>query len=178
VKIGLLVTLFVAAILSSCAGNPNEVGEMAPYINPDLGFRIDYPSNWSLAVDPESLVGPKPDRLHVATFVNAAANTAVIVYVQTLDTTETLEDYTARQVKGILSNATEADLSDPAPAKLGGLDALMIETASESNGQRLRTRLVLAVKGTRGYALSLTAPVDSPLGTTLDDVLASFGILP
>ena len=177
-KVRRLTLIGIAAILAACASPPAGPGEPTPYINTDLGFRIDHPSNWEPIVDSDAIVPPQQDTLHAVAFVDADSGTAAIVYIQTLDRAETLADCAARQIDGILSQAPDAPLSDPEPIQLSGLDALLITTSFEANGQTLTTRLALAVKDSRGYALSLTAPAGSPRNAVLDEMLASFGVLP
>jgi len=167
-----------ALALSACGGNPNEVGELTPYISTDLGFRVDYPANWDASTDPAQLVGERPDRYHAVVFVRQAANTTFVVFVQRLDGEEPLADFAARQMEGIRASSPDAVFSDPAPTQLGNLNALTTQTTVEQNGQTLTQRVVLAVKGQRGYALSLIAPARSPLNATLDEMLAAFIFLP
>ena len=170
--------MMVALALSACAGDPYAVGELKPYIGADFGFRVDYPSNWDASSDPERLVGVQPGKVHAVAFVREAAQTAFVVFIQQLDAEEALADFAARQVSGMRATAEDAGFSDPAPARLGNLDALATQASVEQGGQALTQRVVLAVRGKRGYAVSLIAPTGSPLNATLDQMLASFSFLP
>ena len=176
-KTKLILALLAVSTMPAC-GDPNVAGEPAAYINADLGFRLDYPSNWDASVDPLNLVGAQPDRVHAVAFVSQPGQTAFIVFVQQLDGEEALADFSARQVAGMRSTAGDASYSGLAPTQIGGVDALTTQTTVEQDGQALTQRVVLAVKGRRGYAISLTAPANSPLRATLDDMLASFVFLP
>ncbi len=170
--------LMVALALSACAGDPYAVGELKAYIGADFGFRVDYPSNWDASADPERLVGAQPGKVHAVAFVREAAQTALIVFIQQLDAEEVLADFAARQMSGMRATAKDAAFSDPAPTHLGNLDALATQASVEQDGQALTQRVVLAVRGQRGYAVSLIAPAGSPLNATLDQMLASFSFLP
>ncbi len=176
-KTRVILSLLAALTVPAC-GDPNALGEPTPYVNTDLGFRVDVPSNWDASVDPLRLVGTQPDRVHAVAFVSQPAQTAFIVFVQQLDGEEALADFSARQLAGIRSTAGDASFSDPAPTQIGGVDALATQTTVDQDGQVLTQRVVLAVKGRRGYAISLTAPANSRLHATLDDMLASLIFLP
>jgi hypothetical protein len=177
-RIHVLWMTIAALALAACGGDPYEVGELTPYISPKLGFRVDYPSNWDVNVDPVNLVGSEPGKVHAVAFASLAANTIFVVYTQDLDSAETLEAYAARQMDNIRSTADDTVFADLAPMQLGGRDALTTRAAVAQNGETLTQRTVLAVSGLRGYAVSLIAPADSPLNATLDEMLASFGFQP
>jgi hypothetical protein len=171
-----LITLLC---LTACAGNPNEVGELVPYINTTFGFRVEYPSNWQVLEDPPVLVGDAPGALHAVTFApDAAAGVLFTVLIQDLGAAHTLDEYSAEQMAGIQRNAGGAQYSNLQATRLGGRDALETTGVLDENGRKLEQRVVLAVNGARGYGVSIVAPQDSPLLTTLDEMLASFGLLP
>ena len=173
-----LILALLAVLSVPACGDPNAVGEPTAYINADFGFRVAYPSNWDASVDPLKLVGTQPDRLHAVAFVSQPGQTAFVVFVQQLDGQAALADFSARQLAGIRSTADDASFSGLTPTQIGGVDALTTQTRVDQDGQALTQRVVLAVKGRRGYAISLTAPANSPLHATLDDMLASFVFLP
>jgi len=177
-KTGALWSALVALALSGCGGDPYEVGELTPYISPNLGFRVDYPSNWDVSVDPVNLVGSQPGKVHAVAFASLAANTIFVVYTQDLDEAETLDAYAARQIDNIRATAGDAVFTDLAPTQLGGLDALTTQASVDQSGEALTQRTVLAVRGLRGYAVSVIAPTDTPLNAALDEMLASFGFHP
>lgn len=165
--------------LTACAGNLNEVGELVPYINTTFGFRVEYPSNWQVLEDPPVLVGETPGALHAVTFApDAAAGVLFTVLIQDLGAEQKLDEYGAEQMAGIQRNAGDAQYSDLQATQLGGRDALETQGVLDNNGQKLEQRVLLAVNGARGYGVSIAAPQDSPLAATLDEMLASFGLLP
>jgi hypothetical protein len=171
------VCVALALGLPACGGDPNAPGVQTVYTNADFGFQLQYLSNWIVSVDPPSLVGAQPDKIHVVSFVRREDKGAFVVFVQQLDGEEALSDYAIRQMDGMQSGAGVV-FSTLTPAQLGDLDALETETLVTQEGQELTQRVVFAVSGSRGYAVSLIAPVDSATVTALDDMLASFAFLP
>ena len=165
-------------LLSACAGNPYEVGELQPYINPAFGFRVDYPSNWITSVDPSSLVGAQADKVHAVAFVSPAVRVRLVVFLQDLGADETLVEFTERQMAGLRSTAGDAAFSEPAPVLLGGAGAMMTQATVEQDGQAFLQRTLFAIRDGRGYAVSIIAPADSELTATLEQMLASFGFVP
>lgn len=175
----LLMAALAVSLLACRSANPNEVGEFKPYINTEYGFRVEYPSNWQVVIDPASLVGDKPDKVHAMVFLNNETSSVLFtVLVQRVDGATTLADFGKEQIAGARSNAGTTVLSDLAPAKLGGVDALITQATVDQSGQTVAHRLFMAVKGQRGYLVSLSAPENSLLKSTLDDMLASFRFLP
>lgn len=175
-----ILVLCAALIASACGGgDSNEVGAFTPYINTEFGFRVDYPSNWQSVEDPAFLVGERPDKLHAVMFLrDQAAGALFTVFVQQLDGEPSLAAYAEEQMAAIRSAAGGALYSDLTPTRLNGLDALETRTRREQDGQALAQRVVLLVRGGRGYGVSLTAPEDSPLIATLDGMLDTFSLLP
>ena len=173
-----LVSLVSWLLLSACPGNPYEVGELQPYINPAFGFRMDYPSNWITSVDPSSLVGAQADKMHAVAFVSQAVRAMLVVYVQELNGEETLAGFAERQMGGLRSTAGGAAFSEPAPALLGGSGAMMTQATVEQDGQTFLQRTLFAIHDGRGYAASIIAPADSDLTDTLEEMLSSFGWVP
>jgi hypothetical protein len=176
-KLILLLCAALALSLPACGGDPNAPGVPTTYTNADFGFQLEYLSSWVVSVDPPSLVGQPPDKIHVVSFVRREDKGAFVVFVQQLDSEEALADYAIRQLDGMQSGAGVV-FSTLAPAQLGDLDALETETFVTQEGQELTQRVLFAVSGNRGYAVSLIAPVDSATVATLDDMLASFAFLP
>jgi hypothetical protein len=172
-----LVSLISWLLLSACAGNPYDVGELQPYINPAFGFRVDYPSNWITSVDPSSLVGAQADKMHAVAFVSQAVRAMLVVYVQELDGDETLAGFAERQMAGLRSTAGDAAFSEPAPMLLGGGGAMMTQATVEQDGQTFLQRTLFAIRDGRGYAVSMIAPADSELASTLEEMLESFGFV-
>ena len=175
-----LVLASVALLASGCSGSdPNQVGELQPYINSALGFRVDYPSNWQVVEDPDFLVGDAPSKLHAVMFLrDQAAGVLFTVLIQPLDGEKSLADYGQEQLAGARSQAGGATYSELTPATLGGAPALAAQTRVEQSGQARTQRVVLAVSNGRGYGVSIVTPDDSPLVQTMDDMLATFRFLP
>ena len=173
-----LVSLASWLLLSACAGNAYEVGELQPYINPAFGFRVDYPSNWITSVDPSSLVGAQADKMHAVAFVSQAVGARLVVLLQDLGADETLAGFAERQMEGLRSTAGDMAFSEPAPALLGGSGAMMTQATVEQDGQSYVQRTLFAVHNVRGYAVSIIAPADSALTGTLEEMLSSFGWVP
>lgn len=173
-----LLALLAGVLLTACAGAAIEIGEPTLFTSADFGFSLEHPSNWLPAVDPANLVGSEPDRVHAVAFASQTANAIFVVYVQDLEDAPTLAEYAAQQVDNIRSTAGETIFSDPVPAQLGGQDAMLTQATAEQNGQRLTQRTLLAIRGGRGYALSLVAPDDPKLNAALDAMLASFKFAP
>jgi len=168
-------------MLAACGGgDPNEVGELRPYINPALGFRVDYPSNWQSVEDPDFLVGDFPDKLHAVMFLRDQSSGALFtVLVQQLDGETSLADYGQAQFAGAQSQAgDQVAYSEPVSTTLGGVDALATQTSVDQGGQKIIQRVVLAVSRGRGYGVSIAAPENSPLLDTMNEMLATFGFLP
>ena len=165
-------------MLPACAGNPYDVGDLQPYINPTFGFRVDTPSNWITSVDPSSLVGAQADKVHAVAFVSQAVRAMLVVYVQDLDADETLAGFAGRQAEGLRSAAGGAAFSEPAPALLGGSGAMMMQATIEQDGQSYLQRTLFAIHNGRGYAVSIIAPADSDWRDTLEEMLSSFGWVP
>lgn len=172
-----LAALFVTACSQS--GDPNEVGELQPYINTNLGFRVDYPSNWKAVEDPDFLVGDVPNKLHAVIFLrDESSGVLFTVLIQQLDGEKTLAEFGDEQLAGAQSNSGDAQYSELAQSWLGGVDALSAQTRVEQSGAARLQRVVLAVNNGRGYGVSLMAPENSPLIKTMDEMLATFKFLP
>ena len=170
-----------ALMLAACSGgDPNEVGELRPYINPALGFRVDYPSNWQPVEDPDFLVGDFPDQLHAVIFLSDQASGAVFsVLVQKLDGEISLADYGEEQFAGAQSQAgDQVTYTAPVSTTLGDVEALTVQASIEQDGSTIVQRVVLAVNKGQGYGISMAAPENSLLIKTMDDMLATFGFLP
>lgn len=175
--------MLVVLVLSACGGgskvDPNEAGELQPYINTSLGFRVDYPSNWRSSEDPDFLVGDFPDKLHAVMFLRDESGGALFtVLIQQLDGEKQLTDFGGEQLAGAQSQASGATYAELTPTRLGGVDALSTQTRVTQSGQTRIQRVVFALNKGRGYAVSMIAPEDSPLSATMDRMLASFGFVP
>ena len=175
-----LVLAGVTLLASACSGgDPNEVGELRPYVNAALGFRVDYPSNWQVVEDPDFLVGDAPNKLHAVMFLrDQAAGVLFTVLIQQLDGEKSLADYGQEQMAGARSQAAGATYSELAPTTLGGVPALAAQTRVEQGGQAHTQRVMLAVSNGHGYGVSIVTPDGSPLTQTMDEMLATFRFLP
>jgi hypothetical protein len=171
--------ILAALILSACGGDPNEVGEFQPYVSDAFGFRVDYPSNWQAVVDPEFLVGQQPDALHAVVFLrDQTAGVAFTVLIQKLSSEAPLELFVEQQMDAIRMRSTDVVYSDPAEARLAGQAARETNARLEQGGQSITQRVIMAVKGDRGYGVSLSGPAGSSLIPVLERMLETFAFLP
>lgn len=171
--------IFAALMLSACGGDPNEVGEFQPYVDEAFGFRVDYPSNWQTVIDPEFLVGREPDALHAVVFLgDPSAGAAFTVLVQKLSGEEPLELFVAQQMDAMRAGDAGPTYADPIASQLGGQEARETSAQLEQGGQMLTQRVVMAVKGDRGYGVSLSGPAGSPLIPVMERMLETFAFLP
>ena len=144
--------LGVLVLAAACGGgDPNEVGELKPYVNTTLGFRVDYPDNWLALEDPDSLamlLRDSSDALRAVVFMrDQSAGVSFTVLVQKLDREQSLDAYVADQMAALRKDAGGATYSDPQPIQIGGLDAAETKTRVAQGGQVLTQRVILAVSG-------------------------------
>jgi hypothetical protein len=101
-------------------------------------------------------------------------NTFIIMYVQTLSKTETLDSYAARQVAALQGNESKMRFSPPRPAKINGLDALETEAISNVNGEARQLRMIMLLNGLRAYALTYFGPAGGTAQQRFQSMLDSF----
>ena len=176
-----LVLLMIGLpLLSSCNPAPLvDDGHPIEFRSEKLGFRVSYPAAWQALEDPRDLVGSNPTNLHAVAFVpNPDSEALVLVYVQTLTTTQTLDEYANRQMLDLRANEAKAQFSDLKPLKVGGGDARSTSATVTSENPVRDVRLVCALKGQRAYALIYTGPSDGQYPTAFNAVVDSFAFLP
>ena len=139
---------------------PVDDSRLIEYRNPALGLRMLRPEVWETSEDEKLILGGVSDKMDVVAFVpKNPPNTFIIMYVQTLSNTETLDSYAARQVADMQNNASGMRFSLPKPVKLNGLDALETEATSNVNGEARQLRMIMLLNGLRAYALTYFGPV-------------------
>jgi hypothetical protein len=154
---------------------PVDDSRLIEYRNPTLGFRLMRPEAWETSED-ENLIlsGVSPTMDAVAFVPKNPPNTFIIVYVQNLTTTETLETYAARQVAGLQGNESQMKFSQSKPAKVNGRDALETEATSNVNGEARQLRTIMLLNGLRAYALTYFGPVEGTATQRFQSMVDSF----
>lgn len=168
----------LSLILASCANNPaaSTAAETIEYRSTTFNFRLSYPSQWLALEDPPPLVGDSPTILHAVTLQPpAGSKSLVIVYIQTLTTTQTLDEYANQQLISLRENEAGAAFTDPIPTRLSGLDARA--TAAADDKSQLR-KMVMVLNNSKAYALLLFGPANPDLATQFEAVVQSFRFLP
>lgn len=155
------------------------------YRNPNLGFRVMRPEPWQVAEDRREVLGTEtPTSLHAVTFVPGQdSKTLVVVFVQTLTTTETLESFANRQVDSIQA-VFDNDQSTPALAfakpslvTVNGRDAIATEATFEKDGSKLKARLIMLLDNLRGYALVYIGPDQGRFPERYQSMVDSFDLV-
>jgi hypothetical protein len=154
---------------------PVDDSRLIDYRNPALGFRLQRPEVWEISED-ENLIlsGVSPTMDAVAFVPKDPPNTFIIMYVQTLSKTETLDSYAARQVAALQGNESKMRFSPPRPAKINGLDALETEAISNVNGEARQLRMIMLLNGLRAYALTYFGPAGGTAQQRFQSMLDSF----
>ena len=177
----MIVLLLIGLPLLSRGGSTPMVddGRVIEFRSEKLGFRVSYPAAWQAFEDPRDLAGPSPTDLHVVALVpNADSKALVLVYVQALTTTQTLDEYANRQMLDLRANEAKAQFSDLTPLKVGGVEARATKATVTSENPVRDVRLVCAVNGQRAYALTYTGPSDGQYPAAYNAVVDSFAFLP
>ena len=139
---------------------PVDDSRLIEYRNLTLGMRFMRPETWETSEDENLILGNVSPTIDTVAFVpKGSSNTFVIVYVQALTETETLENYAARQVADLQGNASQLKFSDPQPVKINGLDALQTEAISNVEGEARQLRMIMLMNGLHAYALTYFGPV-------------------
>ena len=139
---------------------PVDDSRLIEYRNPKLGFSVLRPEVWEVSED-ENLIlnGISPTMDAVAFISKNPPNTFIIMYVQTLSNTETLNNYAARQVADLQHNDSKMQFSPLKPLKINGLDAVETEAISNVNGEARQLRMIMLLNGLRAYAFTYFGPV-------------------
>jgi hypothetical protein len=176
------VLLLIAAPLlirqSVLPQTPVDDSHLIEYRNPTLGFRLLRPEVWEVSED-ENLIlsGVSPTMDAVAFVPKNPPNTFIIMYVQTLSQTETLDSYAARQVADLQNNESNMKFSALKPVKINGLDALETEAISNVNGEARQLRMIMLLNGLRAYALTYFGPVGGTAPQRFQSMVDSFELI-
>jgi hypothetical protein len=174
-----VVLLLVAAPLlirqSILPQAPVDDSRLIEYRNPALGFRMLRPEVWETSADEKLILGGVSDSMDAVAFVpKTPPNTFIIMYVQTLSNTETLESYAARQVADMQNNESNMKFSEPKRVKINGLEALETEAISNVNGEARQMRTIMLLNGLRAYALTYFGPLASTAQDRFQSMVDSF----
>lgn len=155
-------------------------GQPIEWRSEPLGFRVSYPSKWQALTDPRELIGDNPTTLHAVAFVpNPGSKSLIVVYAQTLTTTETLDAYVARQLVDLQANEAKLTFAPPSPLKVaGGVEARETSALITTETPPRQQRVVMTLNGPRAYALYYTGPAEGRYAQAFDSLLQSFDFLP
>jgi hypothetical protein len=173
------VLLLIAAPLlirqSILPQGPVDDSRLIEYRNPALGFGLLRPEVWETSEDDKLILGGVSPTMKAVAFVpKTPPNTFIIMYVQTLSQTETLDSYAARQVAALQGNESNMRFSEPRPVKINGLDALETEAISNVNGEARQLRAIMLLNGLRAYALTYFGPVEGTAQQRFQSTVDSF----
>jgi len=173
------VLLLVAAPLlirqSILPQAPVDDSRLIDYRNPALGFRMLRPEVWETSEDENLILGGVTVAMDAVAFVpKNSPNTFIIMYVQTLSNTETLESYAARQVADMQNNQSDMRFALPKPVTINGLPALETEAISNVNGEARQLRMIMLMNGLRAYALTYFGPVEGTARDRFQSMVDSF----
>jgi predicted Zn-dependent protease len=136
-----------------------EDSYLVEYRNPTLGFSQLRPEPWTVVEDHPQLIPKGQDTLHAVAFVpNPDSKTLAITYVQTLTTTQTLQEYAAQQ-RDDLQKDTKVPFTELRPVKINGRDALETDAVINADGEARQHRVVMLLNGSRAYALVYIGPI-------------------
>ena len=154
---------------------PVDDSRLIEYRNPTLGLRFLRPEVWETSEDENLILSGVSASMDTVAFVpKNSPNTFVIVYVQTLTETETLDSYAARQVADLQGNESQLHFSEPKPVKINGLAALESEAISNVNGEARQLRMIILLNGSRAYALTYFGPVSGTAQQRFQSMVDSF----
>ena len=154
---------------------PVDDSRLIDYRNPALGFRLLRPEVWETSEDENLILSGISDTMDAVAFVpKHPPNTFIIMYVQTLSNTETLDSYAARQVADMQNNESSMRFSLPRPVTINGLPALETEAISNVNGEERQLRMIMLLNGLRAYALTYFGPVGGTAHERFQSMVDSF----
>ena len=164
--------------LAACAAPPVDTGQVIEYRSSKFGFKVSRPAVWQVLEDPAPLVGDNPTNLHAVAFLpSQESKTLITVFVQTLTTTQTLDEYVGKQMASLRANEANARFSDPTAIDLDGLKAVSTSATFTSNNAPMVERLVLTLNGQQAYGLTFLGPSGSELLTAFDTMLDTFALV-
>jgi hypothetical protein len=154
---------------------PVDDSRLIDYRNPTLGFRMLRPEVWEVSEDENLILGGVSDKIDAVAFVpKNSPNTFIIMYVQTLSNTETLDSYAARQVADMQNNESDMRFSLPKQTTINGLPALETEAISNVNGEARQLKMIMLINGLRAYALTYFGPVEGTAQDRFQSMVDSF----
>lgn len=154
---------------------PVDDSRLIEYRNSALGLRFLRPEEWETSEDENLILSGVSATMDTVAFVpKNSSSTFVIVYVQTLTATETLEDYAARQVADLQNNESQMKFSEPQPVQVNGLAALETEAVSNVNGEARQLKMIMLLNGPRAYALTYFGPVAGSAQQRFQSLVDSF----
>jgi hypothetical protein len=154
---------------------PVDDSRLIDYRNPALGFRMLRPEVWEASEDENLILGGVSDKIDTVAFVpKNPPNTFIILYVQTLSNTETLDSYAARQVADMQNNESNMRFSQPKPTTINDLPALETEAISNVNGEARQLKMIMLINGLRAYALTYFGPVAGTAHDRFQSMVDSF----
>jgi hypothetical protein len=171
-----LISIGMILIACNNAQTLPNTAQTIEYRGPKFGFRLSYPAQWQALEDPPPMVGDNPTILHAVTLQPPQASKAlVVVYIQTLTTTQTLAEYASQQMISLGANEVGATFSDLAVTQLGGLDARSTNAADEKSQLR---RMIITLNSSKAYAVLLFGPPNNDLAAQFEAMVQSFQFLP
>jgi hypothetical protein len=145
------------------------------YRNPKMGFSFQRPEVWQVSEDENLILHGVSDSMDAVAFVPTnSPDTFIIVYVQALTQTETLENYAVRQVADLQGNKSQMKFSEPKPAKINELDALESVAYSNVNGEARQLQMIMLMNGGRAYVLTYFGPVEGTAQQRFQSMVDSF----
>ena len=150
---------------------------LVEYRSPTLGFSELRPEAWAVVEDHPQLIPKGQDTLHAVAFVpNPDSQTLAITYVQTLTTTQTLQEYAAQQ-RNDLQNDTKVSFTELRPVTINGLDALETDAVITADGEARQHRVVMLLNGSRAYALVYIGPIGGTAQQRFQSMVDSFNFV-
>ena len=150
---------------------------LVEYRSPAFGFSELRPEPWTVIEDHPQLIPKGQDTLHAVAFVpNPDSKTLTITYVQTLTTTQTLQEYAAQQ-RNDLQNDTKVPFTELRPVTINGLDALETDAVITADGEARQHRVVMLLNGSRAYALVYIGPIGGTAQQRFQSMVDSFNFV-
>jgi hypothetical protein len=179
--VAVLLLIGVPLLTRGALVPPPESEDQPPieYRSEQFGFRLVYPGNWQALDDPRELIGDHPTQLHAVAFVpDAASNSLVVMYVQTLTATQTLDEFVVRQLAAMQSNEAKVEFTSPTARQLGDAEARETTAMVTSESPARQQRVIMTVKGSRAYALLYSGLPEGRYAQAFDAIVNSFTFLP
>ena len=175
----LFALLGVLALAGCAAPQPVDDGKIIEYRSEKFGFRVSHPAQWQVLEDPQPLVGDNPIDLHAVAFLpGQETKTLIAVWIQTLTTTQTLDEYVGQQMTSMQNNEVNAQFSDPTPTHLGGLNALATRATVTATNPATLERVILVINGRQGYGMTFYGPPEGDTVQAFEALMQSFAFLP